>query len=303
MAFEDNMTISKPILSATIAAATLFGIGAAFAADLPVKAPVAPAPVYSWAGFYIGAEVGGYGDNQSATTNPFPSPGFGAPSIGGAGLPGFGNLPTSHGLNGSGVLGGVYAGYNWQTATNFLLGVEFDIDGLNRSVSNNQNVLQTFGAPPSPSFNMLFTASNNWLASLRARAGWINGKGMIYITGGPAWTRTGYSATATGIVTAAPVNIPGVAATNSWSTTQTGYAIGVGGEWMLTPNWIVRAEYVHYGFGGSSATLPLVGTFAAAGVACGPGACNWALNASHQNIDTGVIGISYKFGGPVVAKY
>jgi outer membrane immunogenic protein len=34
----------------------------ASAADLPKKAPVqAPAPVYSWTGFYIGGHVGAYG--------------------------------------------------------------------------------------------------------------------------------------------------------------------------------------------------------------------------------------------------
>ena len=32
---------------------------AASAADLPMKAVTAPAPVYSWSGFYIGGNIGG----------------------------------------------------------------------------------------------------------------------------------------------------------------------------------------------------------------------------------------------------
>ena len=42
----------------------------AFAADLPVKAGPAPvaAPVYSWTGFYIGANIGGgWGDRDVNT--------------------------------------------------------------------------------------------------------------------------------------------------------------------------------------------------------------------------------------------
>lgn len=102
---------------------------------------------------------------------------------------------------------------------------------------------------------------------------------------------------------APPVFLPGVAAANSWSDRQIGYVIGVGGEYMLTSNSAIRAGYMHYDLSGSSATLALVGAFRTADAACTPGACNWALNASRQNIDTGVVGISYKFGGPIAAKY
>jgi outer membrane immunogenic protein len=285
-------------LSLAVASALLFAAPAAQAADMALKAPPPPAPVYSWTGFYIGGEVGGEGMRQSATTNPFPSPGFGAPPILGAGLRGFGNLPTSHSLNASGAFGGLYAGYNWQTAPNFLLGVEAHFDWLHRGVNNNQTVFETFSAPPpGPAFNMLVSASNNWIASARARAGWVtgsNGQGLLYVTGGAAWTRTNYSATDTGLVTPQTIlNFSSVGSTISWSNTRTGYAIGVGGEWMLTQHWLLRAEYVHYGFAGSSATLPLVS--AVPGATCAPGACNWALSAGNLNIDTGIVGLSYKF--------
>ena len=101
----------------------------ASAADMALKAPPPPAPVWDWTGFYLGGDVGGYGSRQSATANPVP-PGFGTPSIAGAGLAGFGLLPTSSSLNKSGVLGGPYAGYNWQMH-NWLLGVEGDFTFLN----------------------------------------------------------------------------------------------------------------------------------------------------------------------------
>jgi len=94
---------------------------------MAVKAPPLPppAPVYNWTGFYIGGDVGGYWDKESATTVPYPSPGFGAPAIAGAGIGGFGNLPTTNSLYQSGVIGGAYAGYNWQW-NQFVAGAEGD---------------------------------------------------------------------------------------------------------------------------------------------------------------------------------
>jgi hypothetical protein len=64
---------------------------------------------------------------------------------------------------------------------------------------------------------------------------------------------------------------------------------------MLSPNWLVRAEYLHYDFSGSSGTLPLV--FAAPFGGCAPGSCNWAINSSDLAFDTGRVGLSYKFPG------
>jgi outer membrane immunogenic protein len=52
--------MSKNILLCTVASVAV-AASSAFAADMPVKAPLTPAPpAWSWAGFYIGAH-GGYG--------------------------------------------------------------------------------------------------------------------------------------------------------------------------------------------------------------------------------------------------
>ena len=52
--FEMKLLVS----SVVIAAVALGGVGSAKAADLPLKAPLPPAPVYSWTGFYVGGDVG-----------------------------------------------------------------------------------------------------------------------------------------------------------------------------------------------------------------------------------------------------
>jgi outer membrane immunogenic protein len=67
---------------------------------------------------------------------------------------------------------------------------------------------------------------------------------------------------------------------------------------MISPNWILRAEYLHYGFKGSSGTIAVVADSCTAAVNC-----RFVVNTSDRNIETARVGISYKFGGPVVAKY
>ena len=64
----------KKLLLGTIAVISLGAAMPAYAADLPVKAPMmsAPAPGYSWTGLYIGAHVGGAfaGSDFLAMTTP-----------------------------------------------------------------------------------------------------------------------------------------------------------------------------------------------------------------------------------------
>jgi outer membrane immunogenic protein len=84
---------------ATLAAVAAVGFASvASAADLPTKAPVVVdlAPIFTWSGFYVGANVGGSWGRMSTDFSL-------------AGVP-IGS--TSQNMNG--WLGGLQAGYNWQ---------------------------------------------------------------------------------------------------------------------------------------------------------------------------------------------
>ena len=77
--------------------------------------------------------------------------------------------------------------------------------------------------------------------------------------------------------------------------TVTGTA-GGGMEVMVTPNWLARAEYRYANYGTFSATLF--------------GGFNGAVNNGDAfsfdtklTTQTALIGVAYKFGGPVVARY
>jgi outer membrane immunogenic protein len=86
------------------------------------------------------------------------------------------------------------------------------------------------------------SANVNWIASARARVGYlITPSLMAYATGGAAWAKLDYSGVSTN-------NGNGYLATFNSSSTQAGYVAGGGVEWMVTDNWTVRAEYLYYQF-------------------------------------------------------
>lgn len=111
--------MKKILLAATIISASTAG---AMAADLPSRktAPVyaAAAPVMSWTGFYLGANLGyGWMDrfNKQGLQNVWTGVGWVQALVPFSGDP--------HG----GLVGGVQAGYNYQLSPMFVIGGEADI--------------------------------------------------------------------------------------------------------------------------------------------------------------------------------
>src|SRR5688572_8789940 len=104
----------KKLLLASVA---LVGLaGGALAADLPMRraAPVfTPVPVFTWTGFYVGAHAG-YMTSDSAARLDDSNFGFGFEER------------ERIGLSDEGAMGGVQAGYNWQTGM-VVWGFEADI--------------------------------------------------------------------------------------------------------------------------------------------------------------------------------
>jgi outer membrane immunogenic protein len=208
----------RKLLLSTVAIAAL--AGQAFAADLPSRkeAPVyvAPAPIFSWTGFYVGADIGGAWGNANLW------------------VPGaFGNS-FSHNTQNNGVIGGGFVGYNYQV-NNFVLGLQGEFDGLSNSKNRYtsplgyyQDVYQT-------------QASQNWIASIDGRLGYAFDRTLIYAVGGVAWSDQ--SASLTNLSTGYGV---------SRSNTRTGYDVGGGVEYAFTNNWTGRIEYRYYNFGNSN---------------------------------------------------
>src|SRR5262245_60864793 len=100
------------------AAALLIGGSPVMAADLPVKARPVVVDTWSWTGFYIGIN-GGYSWGRSRSDVVFSTPA-------GVIIPPAGSVTdASFNLNG-GLFGG-QAGYNWQSGSNWVWGLEGDL--------------------------------------------------------------------------------------------------------------------------------------------------------------------------------
>jgi outer membrane immunogenic protein len=270
-----------------LGAVALVAIGAvpALAADLPAapvytKAPPVVAPVYNWTGCYIGGDVGGGWARQNANTYN--------PAINAA----VAQAPDYVTLKGSGAIGGAYVGCNYQFANSWVVGLEGDYSWsqLSDTQTGPNNSLTT--GLPFATGSVAFSRNVTSIASIRGRVGYLATPSVLaYVTGGGAWARAKYSGLDT-FITGCP-NCASFANSN----TSGGWVAGVGVEWAATSNWLFRAEYLHYGFNGSSTTALFTPP-----PFTGPGA---QYNYGSYSVDEVRVGVSYKFGwaGPVVAKY
>jgi len=238
----------------------------ALAADLrmPVKAPPAPVvAVYNWSGCYIGAE-GGWARARSDLINTVDTTLFGDLT------PGQGFRVTDNG----GTAGG-FIGCNFQTGQ-FVFGIEGMGSwlGVKTSFLNN-----AFGARDD-----VFEVKSNWLASVTGRVGIAFNNWLPYIKGGFA---------ASGWRVSVSDTVGPFLGAGSDKNTHTGWTVGAGLEYGLTPNWIFGVEYDFYRFRTES--------FQLAGSAVG----SYAFDFKPRDVQTITARISYKFGGfgPVVARY
>ncbi len=273
------LTTSAVVLSAVLAA----GIGqAAFAADLarPAPAPYAApvvVPIYNWTGCYLGANVGGqYGSDKITTTT---SPNNFAAG-GAAFLDGF--TPTT--IHPQGVIGGVQGGCNAQFSS-FVIGFEADASWLYGTQS--RTITVPAGTPVAAGDFMTNEVNATFLATARARAGVALDRVLLFVTGGAAF---GTVKTTDTLGTFAGVLV----STTSTTANRTGWTVGAGLEYAITQNWLFKAEYLYVDLGSFDAPIACV-------LAC----IDVNDTTVHHKYTDHVarIGINYKFGGPVYAKY
>jgi outer membrane immunogenic protein len=248
----------------------------ALAADLALKAP-APPPAWSWAGFYIGGNVGGA---WGATDSEVPSGVFTTTATGQA-------FPAS--ITRSGLTAGGQFGYNWQIGST-VFGLEADANylGLNsKSVSIPEPHSTFFGSGASPNVQTYGVSSENFFGTFRGRLGYAWDRVLLYATGGLA-----YGPGANNSVTYTNAS-PGVnyAIFKGNSGSGVGWTAGGGLEYALGNNWSVRGEYLYVDLNNHSRTLlpaTVVGT-AATGA---------SFTDSGGSFSIARIGVNYKFGSP-----
>lgn len=263
------------------------------AADLAArpytKAPAYLAPVYNWTGFYAGANVGyGWGSRSGELTGNSPRLDLAVSTD---------FFPRSFGNKNDGVLAGGQIGYNYQV-NQYVVGLEADIQWANQRSS-------TFQTRPTEFLGGTFLADHTqtssdqlkWFGTVRARAGFTpTDTLLLYVTGGLAYGETDSSAINAfpGLPNIPPIVVGRPAYSNvaSVSDTRVGWAAGAGVEWMFAANWSVKAEYLHVDLGSTSLTL--VDRFVATQTL--------TYDYRHQQ-DAVRLGLNYKFGAPLLAKY
>ena len=164
----------KRILLATVALAALSS-ASALAADLSQgpaykAAPMmAPAPVATWTGCYIGGNIGGAFGNASAS-----APG--------------GEVSGDN----SGFAGGGQIGCDYQFAGGFVVGIRNLLD----YTSNDKSGTFTTG----PLAGAVANFNNQWFDTLTARLGYaVVPNTLLYFQGGAAWAHTSSNVTFGGV--------------------------------------------------------------------------------------------------------
>jgi outer membrane immunogenic protein len=212
--------------------------GAAQAADIPrLITKAQPLPhIYNWTGLYAGINAGAGFDTSN-----------------------FANADVK--IRTRGALIGGTAGYNRQSGW-MVWGIEADFDWSNAK-----------GGLACGAF--FCEAKNNWLGTVRGRAGRAFGRWLPYLTAGLA----------TGHVETSSTN----PATPGASEIKAGWVAGLGVEHSFAPNWSAKFEYLYV----------CLGRIDQGSI------CTTSVHSSNISVKQSVVrmGINYKFSGPILSRY
>ncbi len=255
--WRENMNMKWLI---TASAFAFVSASAAQAADVivpPSPTPVAPvivAPTFSWTGFYVGGQIGGFSGKTKmdilSNGKKIPVPDDLLPKL-------------------SGFMGGLYAGSNVDLGNGLILGVDTDIMWSNKDDTKTGNtyviapnhinyikkILTESGInigkdalEPGAKRTHSFTFKEKWAGATRVRIGFAAERIMPYVAGGIAYTQLQDTA----LISITGKDSDKVIASGTLSDetkTLVGYTLGAGVDLAMTNNVIVRAEYRYSDFG------------------------------------------------------
>ncbi|WP_273754664.1 outer membrane protein [Bartonella sp. MM73XJBT.G] len=252
------MNIKSLVTTSVIAIAAA---SAAQAADVIIPRETAPAvitaaPAYSWTGFYLGAQIG----SRSMKTDK------GSSTLG------------YHDLKLSGMLGGLYTGYNVDLGNGVIFGLDTDVSfigkkdtinsptmavGFGKSVDEINKLLDDakierkngLTVAGSDEYVESITMKEKWSGATRVRIGFAADRIMPYIAGGVAYTQMqGISALEVkknSLLSAEDNGGKLIASGNVYDETKTlvGFTLGAGVDFAMTDNVLLRAEYRYSDYG------------------------------------------------------
>jgi outer membrane immunogenic protein len=264
-----GVAVVKKILLAGAALALFASPG--FAADLPVKAPPPPPPVSDWTGLYVGGNVGWGWAHVNSTEL----------------APGTTAFPTGSvfSRNENGFLGGVQAGFNYETPYHLVVGVEGDFDWTD--IRGTATTISTVTGNRFAGFASTSTGRLEDFALLTGRVGWAAANWLFYAKGGVAFGHG--NASGVGVLANGTLFD-----TFTTSTDRTGWTIGGGVEWGFAPGWSAKIEYNHIDFGSTNIGIARIET---------GGIFATSFESSTERVDVVKGGINYRFNWGAPATY
>lgn len=210
-----------------------------------------PAKAPGWRDVYVGLNGGGAWSSPAASVSAYPT------SLAAASAPiAAAAAQVEPGARLAGFVGGFQLGTNWKFDNAIVAGLETDL----HAVSGNTDA--KWQATLVPAGGAVFatyaqrTATLNYLGTLRGRLGWLATPTIqIYGTGGMAYGGA-LSSAASFARRAGGASITNATAT--FADSLIGWTAGGGVEWAVTPNWSVKAEYLHYDLGAVAANAVAV---------------------------------------------
>jgi outer membrane immunogenic protein len=240
-------SLARRTLVAAIAFIGFVGCSA-FADEL--KSPAHDPAIDNWSGPYIGLTAGG-AQGQSSATSVVDCNAFGFLCDPTPHYPQYGALigATASGSKSEAAFAaGATAGYNWRV-DRFVYGVEADVSSLRFDLTDRGSGASLNLGLTNLDGPVIFTAGAaaeiNWLATLRARVGYLVSPDiLVYATGGLALTNLSVSNSYSDNWTS---NGGGVGGSKAASNAR-GFAFGGGAEWAVAQGWTLKAEYLRVDF-------------------------------------------------------
>jgi len=257
-------------------------------AAIAVPAFAAPPPPIGWTGFYVGLNAGyGWGNDTHVAVDavPFVTIASATGTVTTTGIAAANSgIPD---VRQSGFIGGGQFGYNYQWRPNVVVGIETDLQGSGirgsgsfsgSGVDHNGNffrpgVFSPIGILTTTGMGTV-TGGIDWMGTVRGRIGYLTRPAtLFFVTGGLTYASVNARLTTAASTTAvtdpaAPPFIPqgfqgtivGAGVPGSQTSIRAGWNIGGGAEWLVKPNWSIKAEAFYYDLGSQWVSTTLSGT-------------------------------------------
>ena len=266
------MTLSKFLRAgaAALGALAVASVSQANAADMyagGMKDAPAYIPPPMWTGFYLGGHIGAAWENFSFNRHQFDDDCWGSmwwsdgkdkPKTDHCGVGSYthsaADLNPDRRSDGD-AFGGVQFGYNFQSPGAFVYGIEVDLGGmaLNGRGHAQGNTLwkDQWGNKWATPVAFDGDSQGGFYGDVTGRLGWTWGPALLYAKGGFAWLNADLRLKESVMDTWGKIGC-GTAwcdFSNDHNATLTGWTVGGGVEWKVSPLWSIKAEYLHFDFG------------------------------------------------------